>query len=175
MTSVGDCVSCSSKISNCLFCNGPINCLVCKSEFNLVLVNGSYGCYSPSACDVANCKICSINNPLICTQCDSAYTLGDSTNTTCTRITCLDTQYYDSTTLTCICPFGTFISNGKCSYCDIDNCVTCNSGGCLTCKSSYYVNQGSCKKCSNNCLNCTSGTSCIECGYGYAVRSSGQC
>lgn len=160
LTSNGDCVSCSSKIANCLLCLDPINCISCMNGYNLVYQNGSYGCALPYSCSVANCKQCSSNNPLYCMNCSSAYYLTNN-NLNCSLIVCLDTQYYDSLTLSCVCPFGTFLINQKCSYCNIDNCVTCNSGGCISCKSSYYATKGVCSACSDHCANCTSGTSCL--------------
>lgn len=129
----------------------------------------------PYTCNVSNCQLCSSSNPLICTQCASAYYLADSSNLTCSQIQCLDTQYYDSSTLSCTCPYGTFLINNKCVYCSIEKCVACNSGGCTDCKTNYYVDQGGCTRCSSNCFNCTSGSSCLECDYGYSLQTSGAC
>jgi hypothetical protein len=94
LTATGTCTSCSSVLTNCLFCSDPVNCLSCKSGYNLVLVNSQYVCQLPYSCNVANCYQCSSSNSSLCLTCKGVYYLS---NGTCSLITCLDVQYYDGT------------------------------------------------------------------------------
>jgi hypothetical protein len=172
LTASGTCTSCSSVLSNCLFCSDPVNCLSCTSGYNLVFINSQYVCQLPYTCNVANCYQCSSTNSSQCTNCSNVYYL---TNGTCSLITCLDVQYYDGTTSSCVCPDGLLLINQKCTYCSIASCTTCNSGGCIKCESRYYLKHSSCASCLSNCISCTSGSSCLSCDYGYQLSNHGSC
>jgi hypothetical protein len=145
-------------LTNCLFCSDPVNCLSCKSGYILVSINSQYVCQLPYPCNVANCYQCNSSDSSLCLTCNSVYYLS---NGTCSLITCLDVQYYDGTISSCVCPDGLMLINKKCADCSIDHCIKCSTGGCTKCKSRYYASQGSCVSCQSNCINCTSGTSCL--------------
>ena len=160
-------------IPNCLSCEDPINCRICKTGYELFYESKAYVCKIPYSCNVANCLLCSSTSPNICTNCLSSYYLASS-GQKCDAIICQDTQFYDSSIQACKCPARTFLSNGKCISCSENYCLSCNSAGCLICDQRYYASQGKCLSCFDNCYECTSGTSCITCDYGYVLKS-GKC
>lgn len=173
MNGNGVCRLCSDAITNCLFCFDSANCTACNSGYNLVYSTSTstYVCKLPYTCNVLNCKQCLNDSSSTCSTCNSGYYLS---NGACPLISCLDTQYYDTLTSSCLCPFGTLLRDKKCQYCNIDHCVSCNSAGCASCKAKYFPDDGACKSCLNNCKNCTSSTYCIECENGYTFRN-GAC
>jgi hypothetical protein len=54
---------------------------------------------------------------------------------------------------------------GVCLTCDDKNCATCNTsnGLCTECAPGFFIDKGTCRKCSGSCLKCTSPTNCLTC------------
>jgi proprotein convertase subtilisin/kexin type 5 len=167
----GRCLLCSAAIANCLICLDSANCTSCSATYSLVYstVTNSYSCIVPYSCNVSNCRQCLSSNSSICLECNGGYYLASSTS--CALIQCLDTQYYDTSFSTCLCPFGSYLRNKKCHYCNLPNCISCNSAGCIYCKVKYFPEEGECKQCTSKCNNCTSATSCLDCETGYTLQS----
>ncbi|KAL4463427.1 hypothetical protein ABPG72_003123, partial [Tetrahymena utriculariae] len=105
-----------------------------------------------------NCKSCT--NYDNCSQCKPGFYFFEDTS---------DCQ-------TCNINFKQFIAtNQKCRNCNY-SCQTCNGVtefNCLSCIQGYYLqNDGQCKICDQNCLNCSSKNICDTCQAGFYFKQN---
>ena len=121
----GQCISCSSKYTNCVTCN-YLSCLTCVDGFFLS------GGACESCANVPNCMFCS--NSSKCELCLSNFALD--TDGKCT-----------------ICN-GKYITNPngvkKCMECSdfLPNCAYCENNVCVTCETGFYLSE------SKTCIQC---------------------
>ncbi|XP_052257824.1 uncharacterized protein LOC127862660 isoform X2 [Dreissena polymorpha] len=149
---------CSDSIAGCTECQsvtGFVDCTKCV-----------VGKYIDRCLDCpANCVECvGANN---CTVCKTGYTGVDCSNV-CSTKNCMEC-HPDGTCI--VCTRGFFISGSmkSCSNCSVaNNCTVCKDPFiCEECISGYYQENGKCKKCPVNCVECTSEKSCSKCEAGW--------
>lgn len=66
----------------------------------------------------------------------------------------------------------------NCSTCNFNICLFCMKGftyyqgSCvISCPTSMFASQGSCFKCSPNCLTCSDSSTCLNCSAGYGLAN----
>ena len=64
-----------------------------------------------------------------------------------------------------ICQKGFYLKEGSCFEC-YENCLDCDGIKCKECEPSFYPNQMNCYKCYENCLECD-GNQCSKCIDGF--------
>lgn len=174
----------------CLECEGPDSCAVCKEGFYRnagECLNCFYSCKSCFGGTKNSCNSCVgdflFNPDFSCKMtCPLGYFSGE--NQICERCpsecaTCLNTKECISCTQglfqfnhQCLqsCPTGTWLDSSKCSLCHL-NCEGCNgpsNSDCVECKSPYVKVEGYCTQCEKKhfydagvCRPCD--PSCAEC------------
>lgn len=73
------------------------------------------------------------------------------------------------------CPAGTIRDNSTniCEECD-EHCASCNYMECLECFSGYYLENGVCHHCSDNCMICADSVVCDYCEDGFLLEVIAQ-
>lgn len=161
----GVCKSCSE---NCLTCNVSSGCSTCFSPYLLFqsqcvsVCPKDKGMFANKEMDICQkctsyCKECVSSS--ICGNCLTGFELAS--NGTCTLIS--GYFIYDDIAFKCI---------ENCSKCsNVNSCELCDSNSILLkgkcyqkCNAGMYMNQdGTCKSCTQPCLECTSSEECIKC------------
>eukprot|EP01016_Furgasonia_blochmanni_P023328 TRINITY_DN251_c0_g5_i1.p1 TRINITY_DN251_c0_g5~~TRINITY_DN251_c0_g5_i1.p1 ORF type:complete len:2505 (+),score=375.87 TRINITY_DN251_c0_g5_i1:195-7709(+) len=186
----GICVPCTP---NCNSCSGPI-CNTCNTNFSLTpkgecVQNCGAGFYSSTGkCNPCSFSCLQCTNATVCTQCSSGYSLTSGACTTNCSAGTFPVLGLSSTGQTAV----------NCQQCD-SSCLTCKDqpSNCLSCNGTYLLqdsqskcittcppgtfpnvtnlsstNPGSCNKCVDPCLECTSNTntSCVNCKIGFFLH-----
>lgn len=187
---------CSNCNSACLTCYGgsSFECSSCANSTN-ILINGVCTSTCPSgtikngtaciACPT-NCLSCSIvSNLLSCSTCVPSYifTAYNGTNI------CVQSCSSLSSGVASYIQVGT-----TCQICNISNCVLCvtttsNQIQCSSCSNTTFLynqqcytacpsgtapSSNTCVPCAQNCINCSSSSTCTKCTTGYYLLN-GQC
>ena len=70
------------------------------------------------------------------------------------------------------CPYGYILINSQCFTCLVSYCLACNvNNECTFCEKGYFLMQGSCSSCKDNCLDCSSQTFCNQAADGYYLSN----
>ena len=151
---------------------------------------------STVSCNVDHCEACSVAN--ICSSCGSGYSADHSINTdgTCTPCTLDNCALCDESPDSCSeCVSGYQVvtaadgsdasATDSCVACSIFNCGDCttlaDAETCNACKDGFYLLQGSCAACGNQCAECASvdaggnAGGCLLCNSGYEAEIDGTC
>ncbi|KRX02509.1 Insulin-like growth factor binding protein, N-terminal [Pseudocohnilembus persalinus] len=151
---------CSKKINGCQICEDQNTCIKCLDEYFL---------------ENQSCKKCSYP----CLQCssnDECLTCVADSNRDQNTCECLQGYQEVDNSLTC-----SLIPNQKecpypCNTCDENQCLTCigeNRDYAPDCKCNigYYDDNAECKKCAENCADCSSISECYQCTDGYYLEN----
>ncbi len=171
---------CSLKFGiRCTSCNSNV-CLSCASGYRLN--NGT----CERCRDYPNCWKCD-ENLNVCTSCDGVLTSSGRCYSCGAYIS--NCKYCTTDGSRCTQCAGThFInSNGTCTKCELDNCLTCQNNQnarnpkCSKCAAGYILSDdGKCVSCNDKlsdsaCVLCNNNT-CIACKRGYALNgATGKC
>ncbi len=155
------------------------SCNVCSENIGSCYTELS-GCISPSCIPgstpeclcVNNCIDCNKDNlnVLVCSECDSGYSILEGNPKYSCTTTC-PLKYYMDTSSVSTCRR----CEDNCSICsNSTSCSECNlayylkTGDCVTnCGEGYYLSDSSCLTCEGNCRTCISDTVCSLCNAGY--------
>ncbi|ELP89646.1 protein serine/threonine kinase, putative, partial [Entamoeba invadens IP1] len=157
-----ECIKCGA---NCKTCSDSVYCTSCEDGS---FIDTNYRCQSlgdlskkckiamPSGGGCAICKDGYFKSGIDCNECDDSCYNCDS------RERCLS------------CKNGYFrIPLEKIKLClsyDSNlNCTVVNPDGCILCATGFYLSNGRCVKCDNNCLTCVDGKSCTSCIEDYVA------
>ncbi|KAL7717342.1 Serine-threonine protein kinase [Entamoeba marina] len=173
------------------------HCILCNEGYYI----SNAHCYS---CAVENCAYCSISkcfqceNDLVLYESDDTQSCIDCTlsenDAICGR--CPSGTYFNESSYSCSsCRSGCLncTSGTNCYRCDTDTVLSDPSNtesecvkleGCIDgyyygdhcelCESSYYLENGYCSNCSDNCIKCVNSTTCLECSEGMML-TAGSC
>jgi hypothetical protein len=175
LTGSNTCLNCSQF---CLNCTNGSSCVQCDAGYNYSAINGS--CYL-SCASIQYCVGCDYSSQLNCLNCsEGTYVSASNTCINCSQfcLNCTDasscvqcaTGYnYSSSNGSCYLNCSTIQYCSTCSYTSQLNCLSCSEG-------TYLTGSNTCLNCSQFCLNCTNGSSCVLCdaGYNYSV-TNGSC
>jgi len=142
-------------------------------QHHVLLTAGQYisaagGC---TACP-ANCAMCNANG---CMQCSLGSYLASGTCTACFAgcNVCLNNNICQ----VCIIGF-VLLANGTCvtgtfsdPYCQLGF----NTTKCVVCIPGYTIAGQNCAACPQNCGNCTTNTTCLNCTQGFNLSLNGSC
>ncbi|ELP86331.1 protein serine/threonine kinase, putative, partial [Entamoeba invadens IP1] len=161
------CVKC---LNDCLSCFNSSYCTSCSSEHFLdlfmkcqTLGNLARRCEIslPSGIGCAICKMGYYKTEKDCNECDSSCHV-------CVKkdecLSCKEGYFKISTESTKLC-----LSNST-----LNNCTKSTSEGCVLCEESFYLQNGRCFVCENDCLTCRNGDSCETCRTDH-VLVGGRC
>ncbi|KAL4503914.1 hypothetical protein ABPG72_022544 [Tetrahymena utriculariae] len=160
------CLPCQAPCQNCV--DSANKCSSCKYPTDYKFVASNNQCQM--ICD-STCKTCSEpNNPIKCLDCPDGSYLINGECKKCTSL-CGNCQTSPSKCLSCISSDYTLNSSSNtCEpICDTQ-CKLCSSpkdaSKCTSCLDGFYLDGGSCKKCSSPCSNCIDNdqkcTQCID-------------
>ena len=154
--------SCVSCPSNCLFCDTQGKCQECKEGFYA----------SNGVCNSCpnHCKNCTNSE---CSECYDGYFVSGTVCSKC-GLNCKHCTDKD-TCLECFNKF--YVGDDKsCTPCADPNCDGCNSTACYDCIPEYFVQDGTCAKCSTVCYECKGPTEndCLDCDPGYYFSHSSR-
>ncbi|ELP92955.1 hypothetical protein EIN_263190, partial [Entamoeba invadens IP1] len=125
-------------------------------------------------CNIANCNICSQNNPNFCYICNDNYYLANRILPECVPCKNAICKQCNSNPSVCSsCYDGLYLNNEfECDYCS-SNCKTCSSKEmCTDCNTGKYLYNGKCLSC-QYCYNCETQTGCRQCWNGYYQENNG--
>lgn len=175
----GICKQCT--VADCKYCiDSPSHCTACKNNFYLkdnkcVTECGDYYIADPNKPN-KECVKCQTNNCLTCSDISTCTHCGN--NHVLQNKQCLPDCYSGYVSVNGIC---TACTGNNCLTChenDLNTCITCknnfymiNEGSCETCpvNNGYYMKNGDCLPCNNNCALCNNGT-CNQCNKGYLLE-----
>ncbi|EFO64003.1 Hypothetical protein GLP15_3884 [Giardia lamblia P15] len=136
-------------------------CEFCRGE-NYFLHEG--GCYSVLY-NPGN-RICRTVASGYCTLCVDGFFLGTASSTNqCKPCESTCATCKDGTVQSCLsCRSDRFLKNNECKECStdsgIENCAQCSQESsvvtCTLCKEKYFIKEGKCIACADNCATCTS-------------------
>ncbi|CAD8044601.1 unnamed protein product [Paramecium primaurelia] len=132
-------------------CDEYSNCSECVDKLFI-------GTQCNQNCLSINCEACDLNG--ICIRCITNFQINLNGDCICV----LGEYYLDSSNTICI----------QCSE-QIDKCQQCDITGCLNCENGYFIVNGSCNQCMNNCISCQILSICDICKDGYFGSQCDQC
>ncbi|ELP85520.1 protein kinase domain containing protein, partial [Entamoeba invadens IP1] len=178
-----DCVSCVAKTNTyikenvCINC-GLENCLSCLDGKCINCLDG-YLLTTTNQCETKETYNCQQSKSNKCIKCLPMYIKVEK-NTIDTQYCKLignDVKYatksfINDTVVIFECNNGFLLYDGNCTKendqlkqieSETDRCQIKSSKGCISCLDGYYLTNGSCNKCENNCTTCFNSTHCLSC------------
>ncbi|ELP87163.1 protein serine/threonine kinase, putative [Entamoeba invadens IP1] len=162
--------SCEKCSNECLSCYNATYCISCNSGYFL---DSSMKCRTlgelEKKCDVTlptggGCAICKVGYYKVekdCNECDKSCDI-------CVKkdecLSCKEGYFKIPSESNKLCLSNTTLSN----------CLESNFEGCESCENSYYLQNGRCLNCEENCLKCYNADECISCANEY-ILSNGKC
>ncbi|ELP92440.1 protein serine/threonine kinase, putative [Entamoeba invadens IP1] len=155
--------TCEKCDSSCVNCSNDTMCISCPSGYYLTSehtckeVGSLHKTCDMLMPDAIGCAICKVGYYYVskdCRQCEtSCYSCLD--NKQC--VSCAD-NYFRIANETKLClPFDDLTQF----------CLKKTKSGCASCQTGYFLSNGRCSKCLENCTKCTSMTYCSECSDNY--------
>ncbi|BFU18299.1 tyrosine kinase, putative [Entamoeba histolytica HM-1:IMSS-B] len=186
---------CKACTTNCKYCNSQ-ECFQCEAGYTLV--NNGANCVdcskeeNNSVCgrcgineyfDVSklNCLPCKTNcqrcsSAQNCFMCSNGFALKDPTDP---LSECSSIEHCVSGHIFgdhCeLCTTGFYLDNGRCSPCS-EQCLRCiNSTNCVECNSAMKLFEGKCVPSIDNCARSNGIQGCLECNEGFYLSEGSQC
>ncbi|ESU37581.1 Variant-specific surface protein [Giardia duodenalis] len=157
-------------------------CTTCNSSINDVFTknNGCWRCGDSANGGIEGCQRCEMKDSgLQCLECRDLYLSLD-------KRSCLAScpkgqkgiQGSPSSTHSCVCDDGSYLKDGKCVGCTVENCAECDESSCKKCKYGYTLSDSQCvaTKCKDpNCDTCEDRDVCTKCTDDNSLDPHGLC
>lgn len=159
------CFSCYEAVPLCLTCvlnsNQQVTCLSCPLAMYVS---------SKNICEFCSSGCSSCSNSSICLTCFNNYFLNNSICLPCGVPNC-NTCTKSNTCSTCSVNYIRNVKGTTCLACST-GCSLCTTPiNCKLCSLGYYISNGVCISCSNNCESFTS-KACQHCNTGFYLTDS---
>ncbi|KAE8302612.1 High cysteine membrane protein VSP-like [Giardia duodenalis] len=157
-------------------------CTACNSSINEVFTknNGCWRCGDSANGGIEGCQRCEMkDSSLQCLECRDLYLSLD-------KRSCLAScpkgqkgiKGSSSSVHSCACDDGSYLKDGKCVGCAVENCAECDESSCKKCKYGYTLSGSQCvaTKCKDpNCDTCEDRNVCTKCAGGNSLDPHGLC
>lgn len=193
----GKCASCQE---NCVLCANDKDCKLCKEGFNFDdKLKKCSGCKETcQVCDVnkvcslcdksfypdgqGNCQkcpeFCQTCSASGCSSCNSGFFVNAEKKCQVCDINCGECESLD---VCQVCLEGFYLSTSvdglkaTCEHCNFHSCLKCSETECLDCEPGFYLEDGACRRCVNDCDACKTASTCTDCSKGFYLNTGYSC